>query len=78
MNHIQKKDQLTPTKREIEILQYMAEGLSSKQIADRACISKWTVDNHRKNLMKKMKAKNSNELIQTYLSKFSEIKNSYL
>lgn len=42
------------SKRELEILQLLAEGNSSKQIADRTRISVRTVDHHRANIMKKL------------------------
>lgn len=41
------------TKRELEILSHISEGLSSKQIANRLFISKNTVDTHRRNILKK-------------------------
>lgn len=48
--------------RERAIVQLLAEGLSSKQIADRLGISKSTVDTHRRNLLRKTGAKNTLEL----------------
>lgn len=42
------------TSREIEILRLIAEGLTSKQIADRLYISATTVNSHRTNMMKKL------------------------
>lgn len=51
------------TRREIGVLLYMAEGLSSKQIAAKLNISENTVVNHRQNMMKKTNAKNTTELI---------------
>jgi DNA-binding NarL/FixJ family response regulator len=41
------------TKRETTVLQYVAQGLSSRQIADKLGLSVHTVINHRSNLMKK-------------------------
>ena len=54
------------TRREAEILQYIAEGKSSKLIATVLYISKQTVDKHRKNMLKKMGARNSMQLLQIY------------
>jgi DNA-binding NarL/FixJ family response regulator len=42
------------TKREVEILQLIAEGYSSKQIAERLYLSVRTVDFHRKNIIQKL------------------------
>jgi DNA-binding CsgD family transcriptional regulator len=56
--------QQTLTQREKEILSCIAEGLSSKQIANKLFISENTVANHRKNMLMKMKAKNSAELVR--------------
>jgi DNA-binding CsgD family transcriptional regulator len=48
--------------RERAIVLLLAEGLSSKQIAERLGISKSTVDTHRRNLLRKTGAKNTLEL----------------
>jgi len=42
------------TKREREILQYIAEGLTSQKIGEELFISKKTVENHRANIMNKL------------------------
>ncbi len=49
--------------RELQILKLIAEGNSSKQIADRLNIAEVTVIFHRQNLKKKLNARNSFELI---------------
>jgi PAS domain S-box-containing protein len=49
--------------REVEILSMMAQGKSSKVIADELSISKETVDKHRKNILAKTNTKNTAELI---------------
>lgn len=46
------------TKREMEILHLIRQGLLSKEIADRLNISIYTVNNHRKNILAKLKANN--------------------
>jgi DNA-binding CsgD family transcriptional regulator len=51
------------SKRELEVLMYMAEGLSSKQIASKLGLSINTVNNHRKNMLHKMNCKSSSELL---------------
>ncbi|MFN8354238.1 MAG: response regulator transcription factor [Spirosomataceae bacterium] len=52
------------TSREIEILRLIAQEYSSTQIADKLFISLNTVESHRKNLFKKLNAKNSLGLIK--------------
>lgn len=51
------------TKKERETLLYLAEGLSSKQIADKMGISINTISNHRHNMLRKTNTKNTTELI---------------
>ncbi|NOT37576.1 MAG: response regulator transcription factor [Saprospiraceae bacterium] len=46
------------TKRELEILQMLVEGKTSKEISAQLFISKDTVNVHRKNLMKKLNISN--------------------
>ena len=50
--------------REHEVLTLIAEGLSSKQIADVLFISNHTVITHRKNLIEKFRVKNTAQLIK--------------
>jgi DNA-binding CsgD family transcriptional regulator len=50
------------SKRELEILQDISTGLSSKQIADKTDLSINTVNNHRKNMLSKMSCKSASEL----------------
>lgn len=52
------------TDRELEILQLIAEGLSSKQIGEKLFISPRTVDTHRTNLMNKLEIHNIAGLIR--------------
>lgn len=49
------------SEREITIMQYVGEGLSSKVISERLGISKHTVDRHRQNIIGKMQASNMAE-----------------
>lgn len=56
-------EQSALTKKEIEIVVLIAEGKSSKMIAEQLFISTRTVDSHRYNIMKKMEVSNSAELI---------------
>lgn len=52
------------TAREREILQLVAEGRSSKQVADALGISAKTVDTHRANLMRKLAIHSVSELVR--------------
>ncbi|HWK07801.1 MAG TPA: LuxR C-terminal-related transcriptional regulator [Puia sp.] len=52
------------TKREKEMLKWISDGFSSKQIADTCHLSQNTVMNHRKSLLRKTNAKNVAELIK--------------
>ncbi len=60
-------DTPTLTQREQEILQLVAEGLSTKIIAERLIISPRTVETHRTNIMHKLNAVNSVELVRIAL-----------
>ncbi len=52
------------TKREKQVLKLIAEGFSSKVIADQLKISINTVETHRRHLLEKLNVKNSMELIR--------------
>jgi DNA-binding NarL/FixJ family response regulator len=58
------EDAINLTKREIEIIKLIADGLTSQQMADRLFISPRTVETHRANLMKKLTVKNAIELVK--------------
>lgn len=51
------------TKRENEILYYLAKGLPSKDIADKLFLSPRTVDSHRSKIIQKYKLKTASELV---------------
>jgi DNA-binding CsgD family transcriptional regulator len=51
------------TPKEKEVLKLIADGLSSKEIAVRMSISFYTVQTHRKNMLAKVGAKNTPELL---------------
>ncbi len=63
-----KDDDLTP--REKQILNFIAEGLTSNEIAEKLYVSKRTVDTHRTHLMQKLNLKSFPELIK-YAINFS-------
>lgn len=52
------------TRREVQILKLISEGLTNKQIADGLFISVRTVETHKNNIMQKLKLKNTVELIK--------------
>ena len=52
------------TKRELEVLRLIAEGLSAKEIADKLYITQTTVITHKKNLKEKLGVRNTAELIR--------------
>jgi DNA-binding NarL/FixJ family response regulator len=51
------------SEREKEVLERIATGLTTHEIADQLFISKNTVETHRKNLLYKLKARNTAELV---------------
>lgn len=57
------------TKREVEILQYIAEEMTSKQIADLLLISRHTVETHKRRMMQKLKVTNTAGLIKVAYDK---------
>lgn len=52
------------SEREIEIVQLIAQGLSSQQVADKLFISVRTVETHRKNILSKLNLNNVAGLIR--------------
>jgi DNA-binding NarL/FixJ family response regulator len=56
------------TTRELEVLTLIAEGNSSKAIADRLCISVHTVDRHRANIMEKLEIRKTAALVKFAIS----------
>lgn len=66
VNNTQK---LTLTRREVEILSLISDGLTNQEIAAKLFISCSTVDSHRKNLLLKFNANNTAKLIKMAVSK---------
>jgi len=52
------------TARETEIIRYIAEGLTNQEIAARLFLSTVTVDTHRKNMLAKLRLKNTASLVK--------------
>lgn len=57
------------TRREKEVLQLIADGLTNNEIAQKIFVSTSTVDTHRKNLLAKFEARNIASLIKTAVQK---------
>jgi DNA-binding NarL/FixJ family response regulator len=51
------------TKRELEIIQMVSEGLKGKDISEKLYISEKTVETHKKNIMRKLSVNNMVEVI---------------
>lgn len=54
----------TITRREKEVLELIAQGMTNPEIADKIFVSVSTVDTHRKNLLLKLEAKNTADLVR--------------
>lgn len=52
------------TKRELQIILHISNGMSNKEIGKELHISHRTVDTHRTNIMRKLKVKNAAMLIK--------------
>jgi len=52
------------SKREIEIIKLIQEGLTNKEISERMFISLKTVESHRTNIFRKLRIKNVAELLK--------------
>ena len=52
------------SKREKEILNYISKGFTSQDIADELYISRYTVETHRKNILRKLNFNTSTELVK--------------
>ena len=57
-------EQLEITKSELKVLRLMADGFSSKQIAEKLFLSIHTVKNHRKSMLLKTESNSSSELVK--------------
>jgi len=66
-NPVEDLDKYNLTKREKQILDFIIQGQTNKQIADEAGISIRTIETHRLNIMKKMKVNSASELIRMAL-----------
>lgn len=65
----EKTNNVVLTRREKEILELIADGMTNAEIAQKLFISVLTVDSHRKNLLAKLDAKNTASLIKIAVSR---------
>lgn len=63
------EEEMILTRREKEVLNLIAEGLTNQEIAEKLFISPLTVDSHRKNLITKLGARNTASLIKLAVEK---------
>lgn len=56
------------SKRELEVLQLIAEGATTNEIAEKLFLSKRTIETHRQNMMEKLQVKNTATLIRLAMS----------
>jgi DNA-binding NarL/FixJ family response regulator len=59
-------DSLRPVKllvRELNLLQHLTQGLTTKQIAEVLCLSEYTIESQRKELLSKVRVQNTVELV---------------
>lgn len=74
----QKAKRLEITGRELEVLQCIAEELSNKEIAAKLFISPRTVETHRRNLIQKLRVKNTAGLVRFYINNIKKINGKVL
>lgn len=58
------KQKTSVSNRELQVLRLLGSGFSSKEIADKLCISNHTAVSHRKNLIEKFRVRNTAHLIR--------------
>ena len=66
---IDSKEKRILSSREIDILKLIGQGKSSQEIADALNLSRFTIDSHRKNLLKKLNLTGKTELIRFALER---------
>lgn len=57
------KQQVQLTERELDIVALLSQGATNKDMANELCLSKYTIETHRKNILKKLQVKTSAQLI---------------
>jgi DNA-binding CsgD family transcriptional regulator len=64
----QLKSQVAFSRREREIIKFLAEGFSSRQVAEKLNVSEFTVSTHRRNMLKKTRLSNTRALVRFALN----------
>jgi len=64
-----KANEIKLTERELEIIQLIYRGLRSREIAEKLCVSKRTIDSQRMELFRKLNVKSAPELIRYAITK---------
>ena len=57
------------TSREVQVLEELAKGMANKQIADALCISEYTVKDHVKNILAKLRVADRTEAVSVALKR---------
>lgn len=57
------------TDRELEVLECIAHGLTNQEISEKLFLSQHTIESHRKNILAKLEAKNTADLIRIAIEK---------
>ncbi len=52
------------SQREVEVVEYIARGLTAAEVADKMCLSVHTINTHRKNIFKKLGVNSTTELVR--------------
>ncbi len=52
------------SKREIEVVEFIAQGLTAGEVAEKMCLSVHTINTHRKNIFKKLEVNSTTELVR--------------
>ncbi len=50
--------------REVEVVEFIAQGLTAAEVAKKMCLSVHTISTHRKNIFKKLKVNSTTELVR--------------
>ena len=61
------EQEITP--REIEVLEHISKGMTNHEIAEKMYLSQHTIESHRKNILIKLDAKNTADLIRVAIEK---------
>lgn len=74
IKELEDESQRALTCREAEILKYITEEMTNKEIADQLFISPRTVETHRRNLIQKLKVRNTVGLVKYYINRNRKVR----